>query len=402
MTFHDFQFDSKLQEGLDAINFTTPTPVQEQAIPPILEGKDIIAAAQTGTGKTAAFLLPVINRIIQEAAEHQSIKALIVVPTRELAIQIDQQMEGLSYFTSVNSIAVYGGSDGAAFAREKQALTQGADMVIGTPGRLMAHLKMNYVKLNHLKFLVLDEADRMLDMGFSQDLMNIISYLPAKRQNLMFSATMPPKIRELTKKILQDPLEISIAISKPAERVKQGAFILYDYQKLQVAVGLLRTQDLKSVIVFCSTKQNTKNLTQELKRAGLNAEEIHSDLEQKEREHVLNEFRNRKISILVATDILSRGIDIEDIEMVLNFDVPRDAEDYIHRIGRTARAASKGTAYTLVGEKEQGKFYQIEQLMEMTVPKGKFPPNFGETPEYNPKKNRGGDERRGGFRKKKN
>ncbi|MEQ8245270.1 MAG: DEAD/DEAH box helicase [Fulvivirga sp.] len=383
MKFVDFGLDSKLLEGIQAIGFEEATPVQEQAIPVILDKKDIIASAQTGTGKTAAFLLPVIHHILNNPHDG-SIKALVVVPTRELAVQIDQQMEGLSYFTSVSSLAVYGGGDGSSFAREKVALSEGADMIIGTPGRLIAHLNMGYVKVDKLKYLVLDEADRMLDMGFNEDLMKIVSYLPKERQNLMFSATMPPKIRELAKTILKDPEQINIAVSKPAERIVQAAFIVYDSQKIELAKYILSAKKLQSVIVFCSTKSATKQLNRELKKMNFLSEEIHSDLEQKEREKVLQAFKNKKLNILVATDILSRGIDIEDIELVINYDVPNDGEDYIHRIGRTARAASKGAAFTFVNEKEQRDFLQIEELLGAPVPKAKVPESLGEAPSYNP------------------
>ncbi len=387
MKFVDFGLDSKLLEGIQAIGFEEATPVQEQAIPVILDKKDIIASAQTGTGKTAAFLLPVIHHILNNPHDG-NIKALVVVPTRELAIQIDQQMEGLSYFTSVSSLAVYGGGDGSSFAREKVALSEGADMIIGTPGRLIAHLNMGYVKVDNLKYLVLDEADRMLDMGFNEDLMKIVSYLPKDRQNLMFSATMPPKMRELSKTILKDPVQINISVSKPAERIVQAAFVVYDSQKIELAKYILSAKKLQSVIVFCSTKSATKQLNRELKKMNFLSEEIHSDLEQSDREKVLQAFKNKKLNILVATDILSRGIDIEDIELVINYDVPNDGEDYIHRIGRTARAASKGIAFTFVNEKEQRDFLQIEELLGAPVPKAKIPESLGEAPVYNPSKAR--------------
>jgi len=385
LKFSEFNLDPGLQEGIDAFGFENATPVQEKAIPVILEGKDIIASAQTGTGKTAAFLLPVIDGIIRSGHEDR-IQALIIVPTRELAMQIDQQLEGLSYYTPVSSIAVYGGTDGKSFINEKIALTQGAAIVIGTPGRLLAHLNMDYVKLNNLKYLILDEADRMLDMGFFEDIMRIISHIPEKRQNLLFSATMPPKIRELAKKVLHDPLEISIAISKPVDKVLQVAYVMYDRQKVDLARYLLQGKELRSILIFCSTKSSVKQLNRELKNAGMASEEIHSDLEQSEREKVLREFRSRKISILVATDVLSRGIDIEDIDLVINYDVPGDAEDYIHRIGRTARAEAEGVAITFIGEKEQRKFSDIERLLGNEVMKLRLPAHLGETPPYNPGK----------------
>jgi superfamily II DNA/RNA helicase len=383
LEFKEFGFNERVLESIEAIGYKLATPVQEQAIPAILEGKDMIASAQTGTGKTAAFLLPIINKIVT-APPDDHIKALVIVPTRELAMQIDQQMDGFSYFTNVNSIAVFGGGDGSSFVREKQALSEGADVIIGTPGRLIAHFNLGYVKVKELKYLILDEADRMLDMGFFDDIMKIISFLPAKRQNLLFSATMPKEIRELTKKLLTDPVEISIAISKPAERAKQRAFIVYEAQKIPVLAKILGAERLKSVIVFCSTKSAAKSLTRELQRHGLSANEIHSDLEQIDRNKVLASFKNRELKILVATDILSRGIDVEDIDLVVNYDVPHDMEDYVHRIGRTARAASEGLAFTFVNESEQRKFNKIEKLLGAPVPKAKLPEEFGPTPDYNP------------------
>lgn len=400
MKFAEFNLDPKLLEGIEAMGFEEATPVQDQAIPTILKGKDIIASAQTGTGKTAAFLLPVVHEIMN-LPHDESIKALIIVPTRELAVQIDQQLEGLSYYTSISSLAVYGGGDGSSFAQEKEALTTGADVIIGTPGRLIAHLNMGYVQVDKLRFLVLDEADRMLDMGFHEDLMKIVSTLPKQRQSLMFSATMPSKIRDLARKLLREPDEINIAISKPAERIVQAAFSVYDNQKIELAKFILKAKELQSVIIFCSTKSSTKALNKALQKLDVLSEEIHSDLDQKVREDVLRQFKNRKLNVLVATDILSRGIDIEDIDLVINYDVPNDGEDYIHRIGRTARAASKGVAFTFINPKEQAQFYQIEQLLGDPVPKAKVPESLGETPAYNPsvRKQRGGNGRRNSNRR---
>lgn len=399
MKFTEFGLDERLQEGIDSMGYENATPVQEQVIVPILQGKDIIASAQTGTGKTAAFLLPVINKIITEPHEAHLINAVVIVPTRELAVQIAQTMEGLSYFTDVSSIAVYGGSDGTSFTTEKKALSSGVDMVICTPGRMIAHLNMGYVKMQAVKYLILDEADRMLDMGFHDDIMKIISFLPKQRQNLLFSATMPMKMRELARKILHHPLEINIAISKPPEQIVQEAFILYEPQKIPLVKDILRRKDFQSVIIFCSRKSNVKQLSAELKRSKFSIGEIHSDLEQDTREQVLQDFRNKKLKILVATDILSRGIDIEEIDLVINYDVPNDGEDYVHRIGRTARAASTGTAYTFVTEAEQQKFSQIENLLGSPVTKAMVPEQFGPTPAYNPRKSRpsgGGPGRKGG------
>jgi len=387
LKFDEFGFDPRLLEGIDSIGYQAATPIQEMAIPLIMQGKDLIGSAQTGTGKTAAFLLPIINNII--TTEHNDhIKAVVIVPTRELAVQIDQQMEGFSYFTPVSSIAVYGGTDGASFGIEKQSLTEGVDMVICTPGRMIAHLNQGYVDISHLKYLILDEADRMLDMGFYDDIMQIISYMPKKRQNLMFSATMPNEIRQLTRKILVDPEEISIALAKPSEKVLQMAYVVYRNQKVPLVTHLLDSEKLGSVLVFCSTKSSAKQLARELKQKGLKVEDIHSDLEQKKREEVLLDFRNHKLNVLVATDILSRGIDVEDIDMVINYDVPNDGEDYIHRIGRTARAEADGIAITLISQEEQQKFADIEKLLGEEVHKGIVPQMFGDCPEYDPKKNK--------------
>lgn len=381
MKFYDFGFDSTLEEGIEALGFDEPTPIQEQAIPIVLKGNDLIASAQTGTGKTAAFLLPIIQKIIDNKSEG-SIQALIIVPTRELAMQIDQMLQGISYFTSISSIAVYGGNDGSLFSREKQALSTGADIVISTPGRLKVHLNMEHVKVDKLQFLVLDEADRMLDMGFYEDIVKIISFLPEKRQNLLFSATMPQKIRELARKTLYHPTEINIAVSTPAARIKQEAYVIYNHQKNKLVQLILKEKKYNSTIVFCSTKQSVKELNRELKRSGFNCEEFHSELEQKNREKVLRDFKNKTLNILIATDIMSRGIDVEDIDLVMNFDVPNDGEDYIHRIGRTARAEAKGEAITFVNEKEQSKFQRIERLLKGEVPKAHVPKILGETPEY--------------------
>lgn len=398
MNFTELGLDNRLLDGIDAMGYETATPVQEQVIKPILEGKDIIASAQTGTGKTAAFLLPVVNKIITEPHDSHLINAVVIVPTRELAVQIAQTMEGLSYFTDISSIAVYGGGDGSSFTTEKKALSSGVDMVICTPGRMIAHLNMGYVKMQGVKYLVLDEADRMLDMGFYDDIMKIISFLPKQRQNLLFSATMPMKMRELARRILHQPVEINIAISKPPEQIVQEAFVVYEPQKIPLIKEILGSRNFQSVIVFCSKKQNVKRLAHELKRARFSIEEIHSDLEQTKREQVLLDFRNKKLKILVATDILSRGIDIEEIDLVINYDVPNDGEDYIHRIGRTARAASEGTAYTFVSEQEQQKFAQIENLLGHPVTKAQVPDKFGPVPLYQPKT--GGGKKRHGAKKR--
>ncbi len=384
MKFTDFGFDNRLLEGIEASGYDDATPVQEQVIPLVLAGKDVIASAQTGTGKTAAFLLPLINNIISSPINHHSITALVIVPTRELAIQIAQHMEGLSYFTSVSSIAVYGGGDGNAFVQEKKALSAGADVVICTPGKMLAHINMGYVKFQGLKYLILDEADRMLDMGFYDDIMRIIHALPQKRQNLLFSATMPAKIRELARTILHKPEEVSISISKPNEKIKQLAYVVYDTQKIPLVKYILHQKNFSSVLIFCSSKISVKQLSRDLKKTNLPVDEIHSDLEQDKREEVLMHFKSGRIQILVATDILSRGIDIDNIGLVLNYDVPHDGEDYVHRIGRTARAAAEGTAITFISVKEQRKFAAIERLLGKSVPKEVVPEQFGEAPAYSP------------------
>ncbi len=381
MTFLNFNLDQDLLEGLDVMGFTKPTPIQEQAIPLILEQKDLIACAQTGTGKTAAYLLPVINHLIHQ--ERDKINTLILAPTRELAIQIDQQMIGFSYYTPLSSICIYGGGDGSSFDREKVALTKGADVIIATPGRLITHLNLGYVKFDKLQHFVLDEADRMLDMGFYEDIMRIVSYLPKKRQNLLFSATMPPKIRKLAKEILQDPEEINIAMTKPAAGIAQAVFLVYDKQKLPLIEYILKAKPVKRILIFCARKKTVKEIEQDLRKLNFDVGAIHSDLEQSERENVLRSFKNNQTPVLVATDILSRGIDVEDIELVINYDVPNDAEDYVHRIGRTARADTKGAAFTFVSEKEMFQFAQIEKLLEITVTKVKLPAQIGEGPVYN-------------------
>jgi ATP-dependent RNA helicase RhlE len=397
LRFTDFNFVPALLEGIEASNYETATPVQEQVIPPILSGRDVIASAQTGTGKTAAFLLPVMNQLLLHPVT-DSVGTLILVPTRELAIQISQHVEGLSYFTNLSSIAIYGGSDAQNFVAEKKALQLGADIVVCTPGRLIAHLNMGYVNFKQLKFLVLDEADRMLDMGFQDDINKILAHLPAARQSLLFSATMPEKIRALARKILKDPVEINIAISKPPEKIIQKAYVVHEPQKMPLISYLLKQTPYKNAVVFCSRKQTVKELTRNLKRSGFTVEEIHSDLEQTVRENTLSAFASGRVPLLVATDIISRGIDIDTIDLVVNWDVPDDGEDYVHRIGRTARAEADGTAYTLVSEVDQRKFGDIERLLEKEVEKATVPAELGPTPAYEPNKRiaGGGRPKRGG------
>ena len=399
MHFTEFNLHPQLLEGIDASGYVDATPVQEQVIPHIMQGKDIIASAQTGTGKTAAFLLPIMNYLIDHN-HPDKVSTLIIVPTRELAIQISQHIEGLSYFTNISSIAIYGGNDGQSFVAEKKGLQMGADIVVCTPGRLIAHLNMSYTNLSGIQQLVLDEADRMLDMGFSEDLDKIIKALPEKRQTLLFSATMPEKIRRLARKILRNPEEVNIAISRPPEKIVQKAFVLYEPQKLPLVKHLLKTTPYKSALVFCSRKVSVKQLTRDLHRSGFHIAEIHSDLEQKQREEVLQGFGSGRIPILVATDILSRGIDIDTIDLVINYDVPGDGEDYVHRIGRTARAEADGMAFTLIGEREQNKFSEIEDLLGKPVEKATAPEFLGPVPSFHPRKRsgQGGGHKGGGHR----
>jgi superfamily II DNA/RNA helicase len=394
LTFSELQLHPDVLAGLEAIGFENPTPIQEQAIPSIIEGKDIIGCAQTGTGKTAAFLLPLMHKICAEGVEDDHVNSIIICPTRELAIQIDQQLQGLSYFTGVSSIAIYGGGSGDTFTQEKKALSEGAHIIVGTPGKLISHLNLGYVNVKSLKNLVLDEADRMLDMGFMDDIKKIISFLPKERQNLLFSATMPPKIRNLAKEILKDPIEVNISISKPAERVTQVAVLAHDHQKIETIKHLLRYNDVPSLIIFASRKIKVREIAKALQREGMNAKDISSDLEQNTREEILREFKNKKLPILVATDVISRGIDVDNIDMVINYDAPNDPEDYIHRIGRTARAATEGEAVTFINEEDMYKFSRIEQMMEQEVRKIQPPADLGPGPEYNPK-SRGSNPRGG-------
>jgi ATP-dependent RNA helicase RhlE len=399
LKFTEFNLDERILEAIELLGYENATPVQEKVIPPIMQGKDILASAQTGTGKTAAFLLPVMHRLVSESHSEHHINALIIVPTRELAIQIERNLDGMSYYTNLSSIAVYGGNDGMSFEQEKKALSSGADIVICTPGRMIAHLNMGYVKLEDLKYLILDEADRMLDMGFNADIEKINGYTPKDKQVLLFSATMPPEIRKLARVMLREPEEVNIAISRPPDKIKQRAMSIYEGQKLPVIQDVLtQNKELKSILVFCSRKDSVKDLTRALKKAGLNADQIHSDLEQAQREQVLHAFATRKLRILVATDILSRGIDIDNIELVINYDVPNDGEDYVHRIGRTARAENLGSALTLITPAEQRKFSSIEYLIGKEVEKMPVPERFGEAPAYDPgaNRNRGNSGRRGG------
>ena len=402
MDFKELGINDALLEGLDSMGIRTPTPIQEQAIPAALDGRDLIACAQTGTGKTAAFLLPLIDVIHSYRPKVDgSIRALVVVPTRELALQIDQQLQAIAYFTPITSIPVYGGSDAASFDQQKQALAGGTEVIIATPGKLLSHLNLGYVSLKGLEFLVLDEADRMMDMGFIEDIMRIISFLPEERQTLMFSATMAPEIRDLTKRILKDPLEITIALSKPAAGVDQQAFVIYEAQKSDILEHILKTSEGTSIIIFAGRKVEVRNLTRHLKKRGFDASAMHSDLDQSEREEVMLSFRNRRLRILVATNVVSRGIDIDDIDLVINYDVPRDPEDYVHRVGRTARAAKKGQAITFINEKEMREFGRIEKLIGYPVRKMPLPEGMPHGPAYEPDRKSksggpSGDRRRSG------
>jgi len=361
--FSDFQLDESIMEGLDSMGYYEPTPIQEKGIPIILQKKDLIGCAQTGTGKTAAFLLPIIQNIINEKESGKGINTLIIVPTRELAVQIDQHLQGLSYFTGTSSLAVYGGGDGMSWDQQRNAFEQGADIIVATPGRLIAHLQMGYLKFDKLKHLVLDEADRMLDMGFYDDIIKIVTELPKKRQTLLFSATMPTEIRKLANSLLQDPEEIKLAIAKPAEGILQAIYKVEDKFKTKLIKELLKEKNLSRVLIFASTKSSVKILARELKNEGMPVAAIHSDLIQSEREQVLLNFKSAHTNILVATDIVSRGIDIDNIDLVINYHVPMDAEDYVHRVGRTARAKSTGVALTFVNRKDNRNLMKIEKLI---------------------------------------
>ncbi|MBY0245579.1 MAG: DEAD/DEAH box helicase [Sphingobacteriaceae bacterium] len=365
MDFNDFNFNPDLLAGLQAMGFRSATPIQQQAIPLVMENKDLIACAQTGTGKTGAYLLPVMHKISLQENRHNN--TLILAPTRELAQQIDLQVEALSYFTNISSLTVFGGGDGVAYEQQKRSMREGVDIIIATPGRLIAHLSSGLLKMEHLQHLILDEADRMLDMGFYEDIMKIVGYLPKERQTLMFSATMPPKIRKLAANLLHNPEQISIAISKPAEGILQQIFNAHDDQKSPMLVQILKSGNFKSVIVFASTKDKVKDLGRELKKIGLKADAFHSDLDQKQREDILLDFKNRKLMVLIGTDVLSRGIDVDGVDLVVNYDVPHDAEDYVHRIGRTARAETKGTAITFVNHRDKRKLDNIEKLIEKKI-----------------------------------
>lgn len=400
MRFDELDLEDEVLDGLYDMHFDEPTPVQEQTIPLILEGRDVIACAQTGTGKTAAYLLPIINELSKKQHQPNAINAVIMAPTRELALQIDRELQGFGYFLEVSSAAIYGGTDGIVWEQQKRSLETGVDIVIATPGRLLAHMNLETVDLSKVSFFVLDEADRMLDMGFIDDIMQVYKELPSTCQVVMFSATMPPKIMKLAQSILKDPAEVKIAISRPPETILQSAYICYEAQKLPILQDLFGNSHPKRVIIFSSSKMKVKNLTSALRRRKFNVEEMHSDLEQTKREEVMKKFKSGQVDILVATDVVSRGIDINDISLVVNYDIPHDPEDYVHRIGRTARGTNgSGLAITFVAIDEQAPFKRIEDFLGKDVYKIPIDPSFGNVPDYRPENN--GKKKPGRPRKKK-
>ncbi|MCX4293249.1 MAG: DEAD/DEAH box helicase [Prevotella sp.] len=388
MKFEDTYLNDNILDALYDMRFEDCTPIQEKCIPEILDYNDVIGVAQTGTGKTAAYLLPILSMLDDGEYPKDAINCIIMSPTRELAQQIDQAMQGFGYYLdSISSVAVYGGNDGNRYDQEMKSLRMGADVVIATPGRLLSHIRMGHIDLSKVSFFVLDEADRMLDMGFSDDIMQIVAKLPKERQTIMFSATMPDKIQQLARTILNNPVEIKIAVSKPAEKIKQSAYVCYDTQKIGIIKHLFATNQLKRVIIFSGKKDKVKDIARELRNLKINCCQMHSDLTQQERDEVMFKFKAGMKDVLVATDIVSRGIDIDDILMVINYDVPHDCEDYVHRIGRTARADRDGAAITFVNEKEIYKFQQIEEFLEKVITKNPLPENLGKGPEYKVEKN---------------
>lgn len=400
MYFDELNLNDNILDALDAMNFSECTPIQAQAIPPLLEGHDLIGVAQTGTGKTAAYLLPILSRLSDGGYPEGAVNCVIMSPTRELAQQIDQAMQGFAYYVDVSSVAVYGGNDGIRFAQECRGFEMGADVVIATPGRLISHIALGNVDLSKVSFFVLDEADRMLDMGFIDDIMQIVAQLPAHRQTLLFSATMPTEIQQLANTLLRNPLEIKLAVSKPADNIVQSAYICYETQKLGIVRSLFTDASPERVLLFASSKLKVKEIARALQRIGAKHDfrvgEMHSDLSQSERDDIMFEFKSGRVHILVATDIVSRGIDIDDIRLVINYDVPHDCEDYVHRIGRTARAGSDGAAITFVNLDEQARFRQIEKFIGHEVDKKPVPAHLGEAPAYAPHAfNRGHSRRKG-------
>ena len=383
MYFDELDLNDNVLDALYDMRFDTCTPVQEQCIPEILKGRDLLGVAQTGTGKTAAYLLPVLSKLDDGGYPKDAINCVIMSPTRELAQQIDQAMQGFGYYLDgVSSVAIYGGNDGNRYDQEVKSLSMGADVVIATPGRLISHISMGNADFSRVSFFILDEADRMLDMGFSEDIKKIAALLPPTCQTIMFSATMPDKIEDLAKTLLKDPVVVKLAVSKPAEKIKQSAYVCYETQKLGIIQDIFKQGDLKRVIIFSGKKQKVKAINRALLRMHVNSGEMHSDLDQAERDQMLYKFKSGQIDVLVATDILARGIDIDDIAMVINFDVPHDAEDYVHRIGRTARADRDGVAITFINEEDVHYFKQIEKLLEKEVEKKPLPEELGEGPEY--------------------
>lgn len=381
MKFEDLDLAPEIIEAISYMGFETASPIQEKAIPAAITGKDVLAVAQTGTGKTAAFTLPILNNILKNKIKGTS--TLIITPTREIALQIDRQIQGFSYFLGINSLAVYGGGDANEWEQQKKALRDGVEVIVATPGKLLSHLGMNYAKTDKIQHLILDEADRMLDMGFLEDIKRIIAKIPKKRQTLMFSATMPPKIEILAKQILNNPEHISIAISKPPEGVSQGVYLTFDNQKTPLINHLISDQDeFKRIIVFTSTKKKVSDIVRGLRNKNYRVEAISSDFEQSKREETMREFRGDKIRVLVATDVISRGVDIPDIDLVVNYDAPGNAEEYVHRIGRTGRAGAKGFAITLINQADMEKFDAIEKLIEKKVSRAPMPESLGAGPEW--------------------
>ena len=387
MDFYDLDLSDNTLDALDDMNFSTCTPIQEKCIPQILEGKDLIGVAQTGTGKTAAYLLPILSMLDDGGFPKDAINCVIMSPTRELAQQIDQAMQGFAYYMDgVTSVAVYGGNDGNRYEQEYKSMKMGADVVIATPGRLISHINMGNVDFSRVSFFVLDEADRMLDMGFSEDIMNIAKLLPLTCQTIMYSATMPPKIEQLAKTLLKKPVIVKLAVSKPAEKILQQAYVCHENQKMAVLKMLFKEQKPERVIIFSCSKIKVKEINRNLKQLGINSGEMHSDLNQAERDDIMYRFKAGQIDVLVATDIVARGIDIDDITMVINYDVPHDAEDYVHRVGRTARANRDGRAITLIRGREVGDFMKIERFLGREIEKLPIPQYIGKAPEYNKRK----------------
>ena len=385
MYFTDFDFEDEILDALDAMRFEECTPIQEQTIQPLLEGRDLIGVAQTGTGKTAAYLLPVLNKLCQGGYPEDAINCVIMAPTRELAQQIDRQLEGFTYFMPVSGVAVYGGNDGQRYEQELRGMAKGADIIVATPGRLISHINLGNIDLSKVSFFILDEADRMLDMGFYNDIMTIAKMLPKKRQTMLFSATMPAEIRRLAENILTDPLQITLALAKPAEGITQQAYICHEGQKPGIIREIFKNESSERTILFTSRKSKVKEISLIMKKQGFNVGEMHSDLSQSERDEIMFRYKSRKIDMIIATDILARGIDIDDIRIVINYDVPRDCDDYIHRIGRTARAGAKGRAITFVSVDDQEYFKRIEDFIEQDIPKLDIPEELGEAPKYEPK-----------------